>query len=171
MRKMALAALGALLLSAGTVQAANEWGIEHEAKARFQAKVVDILCELSGNCPADCGAGKRQLGLLRDDGTLVLALKNFDPFAGAVNDLIEFCGKRVEVDGLMISNPKMPMFALQFKRVPDGKWSRANQFGKDWSAANPNGGKPNQWFRKDPTVVQLIEEQGVFGIPGLKPTE
>lgn len=158
-----------MMIGASAAQAANEWGIEHEAKARFQAKVVDVLCELSGDCPADCGAGSRQLGLLRDDGTLVLALKNFDPFAGAVNDLVGFCGQQIEVDGLMISNPKMPMFALQFKRPVGGEWGRANQFGKDWAAANPNGGKP--WFRKDATIKQLIEAQGVFGIPGLEPEE
>ena len=172
MKRLLTAAAAVLLLSAGAAQAANEWGIEHEAKARFQAKVVDVLCELTGtDCPADCGAGKRQLGLLRDDGTLVLAIKNFDPFAGAVNDLIGFCGQRVEVDGLMISNPKMPMFAVQFKRAPEGKWSRANQFGKDWVEANPNKGKVNQWFRKDPTVVQVIKEKGILGKPGLKPAE
>ncbi len=176
MRRFLLAALGALLLAplllgGGAARAANEWGIDHEAKARFQATVVDVLCELTGDCPAGCGAGKRQLGLLRDDGTLVLTVKNFDPFAGAVNDLVGFCGQRIEVDGLMISNPKLPMFALQFKRTPGGKWSRANQFGKDWAKAHPDKGKPSQWFRKDPTVVQLIEEQGVFGIPGLKPAE
>ncbi len=161
-----------LFLGFGPARAADEWGIEHEAKARFEAKVVDVLCELTGDCPADCGAGKRQLGLLKDDGTLVLAVKNFDPFAGAVNDLAGFCGQRIVADGLMISDPLMPMFALQFKRLaPDGKWSRANQFTKDWAAAHPDKGKPNQWFRNDPEVKRLIAEQGVFGIPGLKPEE
>ena len=164
-----LMAAAFLAVGASAAQAANEWGIEYEEKARFQAKVIDVLCELTGDCPADCGAGSRQLGLLHDDGTLVLALKNFDPFAGAVNDLVGFCGQQVEVDGLMINNPKMPMFALQFKRAVGGEWSRANQFGKDWAAANPGGGKP--WFRHDPTVKTLIQEQGVFGIPGLEPEE
>jgi chaperone required for assembly of F1-ATPase len=43
--------------------AAEEWGIDGEEKARLTVKVVDIACELSGNCPAKCGEGKRQLGL------------------------------------------------------------------------------------------------------------
>lgn len=149
--------------------AASEWGIDNEKKARVEAKVVDLLCEVTGNCVANCGAGKRQLGLLFDDGKLVPVVKNQEPFAGATNDLVKFCGKRIVADGLMISSPKMPMFALQFKRLaPDGKWSRANQFGKDWSKAN-GGKKPGQWFRHDPTIKKHIKEHGVFGIPGLKP--
>jgi hypothetical protein len=148
--------------------AASEWGIDNEKKTRIDAKVVDLLCEITGNCVADCGGGKRQLGLLLDNGKLIPVVKNFEPFAGAANDLHKFCNKRVTADGLMISSPKMPLFALQFKRLaPDGKWSRANQFGKDWSVAN--GGKnPGQWFRQDPTIKKLIAEQGVLGIPGLK---
>ena len=159
----------ALFVGIGTVQAAEEWGIDGEKKARFEAKVVDVLCELTGNCPANCGSGKRQLGLLKDDGTLVFAVKNNEIFAGAANDLIGFCGKRIIADGLLVNNKKMNLFALQFKKLaPDGKWSRANQFGKDWSKVN--GGKAaGQWFKNDPTVKKLISEQGVYGIPGLKP--
>ena len=172
MRKTVIASLSAAVLSlAVSAQAANEWGIEYEEKSRLDGKVVDILCELTGDCPANCGNGSRQLGLLQKDGRLLLVLKNFDPFAGGVNDLIGFYGKTITADGLYIANPKMPMFALQFKRLaPDGKWSRANQFGKDWSAAN-GGKKANQWFRQDATVKKLIEEKGVFGLPGVKPEE
>ena len=158
----------AFLSGPGVAQAAEEWGIDGEKKARFEAKVVDVLCELTGDCPADCGSGKRQLGLLRDDGTLVLAVKNVDIFAGAADDLKGFCNKRIVADGLLINNPKMPLFALQFKKLaPDGKWSRANQFGKDWSKAN-GGKKASQWFKNDPRIIKIIAEKGVFGIPGLK---
>ncbi len=163
----------ALAVGAGAARAADEWGIDHEEKARFEAKVVDILCELTGDCPANCGGGKRQFGLLKDDGTLILVTKNFDPFAGAANDLAGFCNKRIVADGLYIKNPKLPMFALQFKRLaPDGKWSRANQFGKDWAKANDvkhGSKKANQWYYNDPTVKDLIARDGVLGIPGLKP--
>lgn len=157
----------------GSARAADEWGIEHEEKARFQAKVVDILCELSGDCPENCGGGKRQLGLLRDDGKLLLAVKNADPFAGTAADLIGFCGKKIVADGLHIKNPKMPLFALQFKRLaPDGKWSRANWFVKEWAKKNnAKVGSPraNNWFRNDPTITAVIKKNGVLGIPGLKP--
>ena len=164
--------LSALMIAAALPAfASEEWGIEGEKKARFEAKVVDILCELSGDCPADCGAGKRQLGLLRDDGTLLLVPKNFDIFAGAAIDLKGFCGKRIVADGLLIKTPHMPFFALQFMRLaPDGKWSRANAFTKAWSKAN--GGKDGgQWFRNDQAVKNEIKANGVLGIPGLKPPE
>ena len=121
MKRIAIIALAALLLGSISAEAADEWGIDHEQVARWDGKVVDLLCELSGDCPANCGDGKRQLGLILDDGRLIPVLKNFDPFAGAQADLKDFCGKRVTADGLFIDNPKMPMFALQFKRpAPDG---------------------------------------------------
>jgi len=173
MRKIVLTTL--LILGTSGAFAANEWGIEHESKARFDAKVVDVLCELTGDCPANCGDGKRQLGLLKDDGKLMLVLKNFEAFTGAVRDLLPFCNQRITADGLMIDNPKMPMMALQFKRpAPDGKWSRANWFGRDWAKVHggePGSGRVNNWFRHDPTVKEVIETDGVFGILGLKPEE
>ena len=169
----AVAALGAL---GGTAaRAAEEWGIANEAAVRFEAKVVDILCELSGDCPAACGAGKRQLGLLKDDGTLVAAVKNFDNFAGATNDLVEFCGERVVADGLMINDPRMPLFVVQFKRRADGgKWRRANWYIRDWAKAHGvarDSATARQWYYNDPTVKAVIARDGVFGIPGLKPEE
>lgn len=167
-----------ILISAGFIvasltnvaHAADEWGIEHEKILRVEAKVVDIKCELTGKCAPHCGKGNNQLGLLMDDGKLVPVVKNADSFAGAASDLIAFCNKRIVADGLMITNPKMPLFALQFKKLAskEGKWSRANQFGKNWSKAN--GGKSaGQWFRDDVIVAKIIKKDGVFGIPGLKP--
>ncbi len=169
MRKILISTTLLVIATMATAQAAEEWGIEFEKKARVEAKVVDLACELTGKCPKNCGDGTRQLGLLMDDGKLVPVVKNFEPFAGAANDLIKYCSKRIVADGLMIDNPKMPMFVLQFSKLAEGgKWARANQFGKDWSKAN--GGKPSgQWFRTDPRVVALIKKNGVFGIPGLKP--
>jgi hypothetical protein len=166
--------LSAMLLAAGLViasaaQAADEWGIEHEEKARFQATVVDIACELTGDCPANCGGGKRQLGLKKQDGTLVLPIKNNDPFAGTVADLIGFCGKDIVADGLWIPNPRLPMFVLQFKReAPDGKWSRADWFVKQWGKKHGED-KQSEWFRHDQRILQAINADGVFGIPGLAP--
>ena len=165
----------ALALGFGTAEAADEWGIEYEEEVRFEAKVVDILCELSGDCPADCGGGKRVLGLLREDGRLVLAAKNTNPFAGAVVDLAPFCGKTVIVDGLIIDNPRMPMFVVQYKsEAPDGEWSGGNWFGKDWARTHGvalDSETARLWFRNDPRVIETIERDGVFGIPGLEPEE
>jgi hypothetical protein len=172
MLKLLSGAVLVLGLGAVAAQAADGWGIEHEEKIRFQGKVVDLLCELTGDCPADCGAGARQLGVLMDDGTLLLAAKNFDPFAGTTHDLIGFCGQRVEVDGLLIKDPLATLLAVQFVRpAPDGKWSRAVNYTKDRGAAHPDAGKPGRWFRNDPVVKQVIAEHGVFGDPSLKAPE
>lgn len=161
--------IGALLLGAfaGPAQAADLWGINGEEKARIQAKAVDVLCELTGDCPENCGDGNRQMGLLTDDGTLLLAIKNNDPFAGAADDLAPFCNQRIEADGLLIKGEKITMFALQFKReLPDGKWSRANWFTKNW--AEENGQSAKRWFEKDPTIQAELEKNGILGLPGVE---
>ena len=38
---------------------AKSWNLYAEVPARFEAKVVDIMCELAGDCPSDCGGGTR----------------------------------------------------------------------------------------------------------------
>jgi hypothetical protein len=158
----------AALVASGAARAADSWGLPNEEKARFDAKVVDMLCELTGNCPADCGAGTRQLGLLMDDGRLILPLKNQVPFAGAADELAGFCGKLVTADGLFATNRGHKIFALQFVReAPDGKWQRANRFLPDWAAANnvdPKSPVAQAWFRNDPRVKALIAEQGKLGL-------
>lgn len=154
--------------TANTAQAANSWGLQGEEILRFEAKVVDIVCELTGDCPPECGAGKRQLGLLKDDGVLVLPAKNQVPFAGASAELIDFCGKKVVADGLLVTNRGTTFYALQFvKEAPDGKWRRANRFGNKWAEANgfdPAGKEKNSWFRHDPAVKDLIGRQGKLGL-------
>ncbi len=158
-----------LMLTAAGAKAADEWGIEGEKVVRWTGTVVDLLCELSGDCPANCGGGKRQLGLLKENGTLWPVVKNNDPFAGAVDDLIAFCGKKIVADGLEIHNAKMKLFQIQFKRLaPNGKWSRANQFTKNWSKRN-GGADGGKWIWKDKTVKTLLDRDGVLGVPGLKP--
>ena len=175
MKRMVFLLAVGLALATGAARAAEEWGIEFEEKARITAKVVDIMCELTGDCPADCGGGKRQLGLLTEEGKLILVAKNMDIFAGATDDLIGFCGKQVVADGLYIKNPKAPMFVLQFKRLaPDGKWSRATSFSKAWAKKHGFGAdaeEADEWFRHDPTIKKTIAKDGVLGIPGLKPEE
>jgi hypothetical protein len=162
-----------LLASWLPAEAAEEWGIPGEKTDRFEAKVVDILCELTGNCPKRCGGGERQLGLLKDDGTLVLAIKNNYPFTGAAWDLVDFCGQRVTADGLMIENRGTRFFNLQFVRLaPDGKWRRANRWIDKWAAEQgvaADSETAKQWFRNDPTVKAIqAREGGKLGIPGLK---
>jgi hypothetical protein len=152
--------------AAGAI-AAESWGLPEEEKTRFEAKVVDAFCELTGDCAQRCGGGKRQLGLLTGDGELILPLKNVVPFAGATVELLEFCGKRVVADGLFSTNRGVKVFALQFVReAPDGEWRRANRFAGQWAAANgvdPKSNTAQQWFRNDASVMKAIERDGKLG--------
>ncbi|HJP22376.1 MAG: hypothetical protein QF546_03920 [Alphaproteobacteria bacterium] len=163
------AVLVLLLGLSGTANAANIWGLPAEEKVRFEARVVDILCELSGNCPTRCGAGKRQLGLLRDDGTLVLAMKNAGMFSGASEDLLPFCGRRIVADGLFSTNFGVRVFALQFLKPVDGEWNNARQFIRNWSKTRGlkiTDPKAKSWFRHDEKIKAVIAEQGPTGLKG-----
>lgn len=165
--KLAAAVSAALLLwGAGPASAAKEWGIDGEEIARFEATAVDVLCELTGDCPPDCGGGKRQMGLLTDDGKLRLVAKSNTLFAGAVLDLLPWCGRRVEVDGLLIRADAMTLYMVQRLRAPGAaEWTDARAFSRAWAEANSEK-NANRWFRKDPAIRALIEEFGPVGVPG-----
>ena len=167
-RTLTLGAVALAFLAAGPVDAAQEWGLPNEEVARFDATVVDVLCELTGDCPDNCGNGSRQLGLVDDQGVLVIAMKNFTPFTGASWELQDFCGKKVTADGVFTTNLGYRIFAIQFVReAPDGDWRRANRFTGQWAEKNgvaPDSKEAKQWFRNDPEVKRLIEQHGVFGL-------
>jgi hypothetical protein len=149
---------------------AASWNLYAEQPARFEAKVVDVLCEMTGDCPADCGAGKRQLGLVRTaDAALVYPNKNNQPvFSGAASELLPFCGQQVEVDGLMITDPDIGaanIYQLQkIRAVGAIDWIKSNKWTKDWQAANPENTGKDPWFRRDTRVNARIEATGYLGL-------
>lgn len=147
--------------------AADSWGLPNETVVEIEAKVVDVACTLTGDCPDNCGGGKRQLGLLTPDGKLRLAAKGAVNFAGAVPDLLPHCGKTVFADGLLIENPAMTIFMVQNLRLSkDEDLKPATAFRTEWTAKH---GKADEWYRVDPLVKKVIEADGVFGIKGLEP--
>ncbi len=149
---------------------AKTWNLYAEKPARFDAKVVDILCELTGDCPENCGDGRRQLGLLRAaDDALIFPNKNSQPvFSGAAEEMLPFCGKDVEVDGLMIEDPDVGaknIYLLQkIRETGASEWTKANSWTKKWAAANPDAKGKGPWFRRDPRVNGHIERDGYFGL-------
>lgn len=149
---------------------AKPWTLYAEHSARFEAEVVDILCELTGDCPTNCGGGARQLGLLRSvDGVLVFPNKNAQPaFTGAVVELLPFCDKQVEVDGLLIEDPDLKatnIYLVQKVRaVGDSEWTAANRWTKEWAKANPEADGKGPWFRRDPRVNAEIAAHGYTGL-------
>ncbi len=176
---IALAALMAMGLTASPALAgdfsegsqAKEWGLAGEETATFSGRVVDILCELTGDCPADCGAGARQLGIVRSaDDALVPVLKNGQTsFNGAWADLLPYCGKMVEVDGLLVGDEEQTpakLYMIQLIRE-DGaqEWHKANRWTKQWAKDHPEAAaRKGPWFRKDPDVAEQIEKHGYLGL-------
>ena len=177
MKKLLLVGFAAALLYAPLPSnAAQKWGLIGEKVVRFDARVVDLLCELTGDCPENCGGGKRQLGLIDASGKLSPVFKNVVPFAGAAAELLDFCGKTVTADGLMSTNRGATIFSLQFVReAPDGTWRKSNRFLRKWATTNgveADSKAAKAWFRNDPRVKALIAKEGKLGLgPGILPAE
>ena len=149
---------------------AKEWNLYGEEKALFSGKVVDMLCELSGDCPANCGDGNRQLGIVRAaDNQLVPVLKNRQAaFNGAAEDLLPYCNKNVDVDGLLIGDDEVvsaKFYMVQSIRITgEEKWNKANKWTKAWRAKNPDAKGKGPWFRRDPRVLKQLAADGHFGL-------
>ncbi|MEO0327046.1 MAG: hypothetical protein AAF217_00470 [Pseudomonadota bacterium] len=149
---------------------AKEFGFIDEEKATFSGKVVDILCELSGDCAETCGSGNRLMGIVRDkDNTLVLVLKNAQlSFNGPVHDLVPYCNKKVDVDGLLIGDVESynaKFYMVQFIRdAGAAEWKKAKLWTKAWKERNPEATGKGPWFRRDPRVIKQTEAEGYFGL-------
>ena len=148
---------------------ARSWNLYAEVPAKFDAEVVDVLCTLTGDCPDDCGAGRRQLGLVRTaDDVLVLPMKNSQPaFTGAAVELAPFCGQTVTVDGLMLDDPELGannVYLLHTMQAADAEKIKANQWTKVWAKNHPEAKGKGPWFRRDPRVKSIIETEGYLGL-------
>lgn len=165
---MALPAAGmAQDFSAGS--AAQSWGLTGERPARFEARVTDAVCALTGDCPADCGAGLRQMVLIRQaDGVMVLAMKNIQPiFTGATVDLAPYCGQTVTVDGLLVGDAAQTrggqLMQVQIVAPAGGEPARTDRWLDDWRQANPDAAE-GEWFRNDPRITERIAREGYLGL-------
>ncbi|MEO1550369.1 MAG: hypothetical protein AAFR93_08050 [Pseudomonadota bacterium] len=163
---------GALAQDFSANSQAREWGLLGEQKALFSAKVVDLVCEITGECAEDCGAGTHQLALLREaDGVLVPVLKNRQTsFNGGAEDLLPYCNQQVEVDGTLVGDPDFGWigaqgYLLQFIRpVGTEEWLKTNTWTKAWAAAHPDAAGKGPWFRRDPRVLKQLAATGHFGL-------
>ena len=149
---------------------AKEWGLLGEEKALFTGNVVDLMCEITGDCPENCGNGLRQLGIIREsDGMLIPVLKNRQTsFNGAVDDLLPYCNKAVDVDGVLVADEDLSeakVYMVQFIRNSgDQEWKKTNRWTKAWAKRNPDSKGKGPWFRRDPRVKAQIEARGHFGL-------
>ncbi|WP_299146132.1 hypothetical protein [uncultured Tateyamaria sp.] len=169
---IAILALAASPLAAQNFSEGSEarsWNLYAEVPAKFDAEVVDVLCTLTGDCPDDCGAGKRQLGLVRAaDGVLVLPMKNSQPaFTGAAVELAPFCGQQVTVDGLMLDDPELGannVYLLQTIQAAGADKIKANKWTKNWAKEHPEAKGKGPWFRRDPRIKEIIATEGYLGL-------
>lgn len=148
---------------------AQSWNLAWEQPARFEATVVDMLCEVAGNCANACGEG-RQLGLLRAaDGVLTYPNKNNQGiFTGAAVDLAPFCGMAVEVDGLMIEDDYIGatnIYQVQMIRtIGTEDWTTAAGWTEAWAVQFPEAAAmEGRWYRNDPRITALLEQDGYLG--------
>ena len=148
---------------------AKSWNLYGEVPARFEARVTDALCALTGDCPDDCGAGKRQMVLIRTaDDVMILPNKNSQAaFTGAAVDLAPYCNQTVEVDGLLIEDEDVGaqnVYLVQRIKTAGGDWAKANTWTKKWAAAHPEAKGKGPWFRRDPRVKAAIAAEGYLGL-------
>lgn len=174
-RVLIRAAVLTLALAPLPAGAAESWGLPGERAATFTAKVVDVQCVLTGDCPRDCGGGRRQLGLQSTEHGLVLAMKSATPFAGAVRDLLPHCGRTITVDGLFAENEGTRVFALQRLKPAGGQWIAAERFAVDWAKADnspPDGERAAEWYLHDAVAAEILAADGKLGLgPGILPKE
>ncbi|MEL6336114.1 MAG: hypothetical protein AAFQ88_05645 [Pseudomonadota bacterium] len=180
MKSVMMAALAALIALPAVAEdgkgpwsegsAAKPWGLRGEQLAKFDAKVVDAVCHLTGDCPDDCGAGERQMVMIREaDGKSVLAFKNIQPiFTGATVDLAQYCGQTVTVDGLLVGDPEVTggaeIMQIQTVSVAGAEPAKTNAWTKDWDAKFPEAAGKGPWFRRDPRINERIATTGYFGL-------
>lgn len=168
MRAIAITIAATFLAFAPGARAADNLGLADEKVESFKAKVVDIQCELTGQCAPSCGSGRRPLGLLTVDGKLRVAAKGSVNFAGVTPDLLPYCGREIYVDGLLIDSPKAVLYFVQFIREKEADpWKPTEAFATEWQSKH---GDPENWQRDDPQVKAIIAEKGVLGLgAGIKP--
>ena len=148
---------------------AKSWNLYAESPAMFEAKVVDILCTVAGDCANECAVG-RQLSLERTaDNALVYPNKNNQTgFQGAAVDLHPFCGQLVDVDGLIIEDEDIQgatnIYQVQkIKAAGAAEWLKANTWSKNWAKLHPEAKGKGPWFRRDPRVNAEIAADGFLG--------
>lgn len=150
---------------------ARSWNLFAESQATFTGTIVDLTCEITGDCVENCGGGERQLGILRaSDGVLVNLQKNDQAlFTGAVRDALPYCGMEVEVDGLLLTDDFLGaqnIYLLQFIRPvgSEEEFVRADQWTTLWEADHPDWAGEGRWYRRDQTIRALLDTTGYFGL-------
>ena len=162
----ALLAIMALCLTACATPAGkvDRWGISGAEVAELSGEVVDVLCEVSGNCVDQCGSGTRQLGIKTEQGTVLIA-KDLNLYTGGAEELWPYCSQQLVVNGQFTESSNIRFFQIQNVREPGGPWMSTTRFLQIWAEKN---GKPvsaaTRWYRQDPRVNSILDRDGRLGL-------
>jgi len=164
-----------LLLGAGLIQAGcatpagkvESWPVTGAEENQFSGTVVDVLCELGGNCADECGQGKRQLAIKSQDKNIgtVLVAKNLTNYSGAADELWQLCGQQIDLNGLFTEHKGVRFFQVQNIREPGGQWQKANKYLSAW--VERSGKSPQQaknWQDHDERVKDILSRDGRLGL-------
>ncbi len=143
----------------------DSWPVTNAQKNGFSGEVVDVLCELNGNCPDNCGEGTRQLAIKTESAGTVLVAKNLNNYSGASDELWPFCGEVIEINGLFTEHQGVRFFQVQNVREPGGDWLKATRFAQAWAERSE---KPvslaGNWQDHDERVQEIIDRDGRLGL-------
>jgi len=141
----------------------SSWPITNAETNELSGQVVDVMCELGGNCADNCGDGTRQLAIKTETLGTVLVSKNLNNYSGGADELSPFCNQNVTINGLFTEHQGVRFFQVQNIRPPGGSWQRANRYLQAWSERS---GKPpsNDWQDQDERVREIIERDGRLGL-------
>ncbi len=141
------------------------WPVTNAEKSGLLGEVVDVQCELTGNCAENCGAGKRQIAIKTENVGTVLVAKNLNNYSGAVDELWPLCGNIVDVNGLFTEHQGVRFFQVQNIRAPGGEWQKATRYLQAWSERS---GKPlsvaNNWQDHDERIQAVLDRDGRLGL-------
>ena len=142
----------------------QKWGISGVEVAEFSGEVVDVLCELSGNCTDECGAGTRQLGIKTSQGTVLIA-KDVNYYSGAAEELWPFCNQELTVNGQFTESLNTRVFQIQNVRKPNGPWMKTQRFLETWAETNDESlAVAKDWYYHDKRVNAILEKDGRLGL-------
>lgn len=141
----------------------DNWPITKAERNGFVGTVVDIQCELTGNCAENCGEGTRQLAIKTEEFGTVFAVKNLNNYSGAVEEIWPFCAETVEVNGLFTEHKGVKFFQVQNVREPGGSWQKATRYLKVWSERTGNPAS-ERWYNNDDRIQEILERDGRLGL-------
>jgi len=163
-----LLCIGLLQLGCATpVGEIESWPITAAEKSQFSGKVVDVLCELGGNCTEDCGQGNRQLAVKSSDENVgtVLVAKNLTNYSGAADELWQFCGQQIDMNGLFTEHKGVRFFQVQNVRPTGGEWQKATRYHNAWAERSGKSlQQAKNWQYEDERVKEIIKRDGRLGL-------